>query len=130
VATKLDEARRLLATRLQEIEEEREQLIATIAQLDRIGAGAGAAPSRTPKKSTRKSTASRRGRRSGARKRAPRGKREEQLLSSISAHPDFRVADHAREVGVKPQQLYPILNRLKAENRITKKDDKYTVERT
>jgi len=127
VATKLDEARRLLATRLQEIEEEREQLIATIAQLDRIGAGAGSAP---PRKSTRKSTASRRGRRSGARKRAPRGKREEQLLSSISAHPDFRVADHAREVGVKPQQLYPILNRLKAENRITKKDDKYTVERT
>ena len=128
MATKLDEARRLLATRLQEIEEEREQLIATIAQLDRIGAGA--APPRTPRKATRKSTASRRGRRSGARKRAPRGKREEQLLSSISAHPDFRVADHAREVGVKPQQLYPILNRLKAENRITKKDDKYTVERT
>ena len=63
----------------------------------------------------------------GHRKRAPRGKREQQLLTSIGAHPEFRVADHAREVGVKPQQLYPILRRLSEKGAIVKKDSKYTL---
>ncbi len=61
------------------------------------------------------------------RKRAPRGEREKQLLSSIETHPDFRVSEHAREVGVSPQQLYPLLNRLVAKDAIEKKDNRYAL---
>ena len=128
MATKLEEARQLLVKRLEEIDREREQLVAAITQLEGVveSKSASASPAR---RSSRRSRGASKPRRSsnGRRKRAPRGKREEQLLSSITAHPDFRVADHAREVGVKPQQLYPILNRLLEREAITKQDDKYVL---
>ena len=130
LATKLEEARQLLVKRLEEIDREREQLVAAITQLEGVveSKSAAASPARRSSRRSRGSTKPRRSNSSnGRRKRAPRGKREEQLLSSITAHPDFRVADHAREVGVKPQQLYPILNRLLEREAITKKDDKYVL---
>ena len=122
--TKLEEARKLLVKRLEEIENEREQLQAAIAQLDDVAGGASAPAAPTSPKRTKSSSRGPRGSRGGG-KRAPRGKREKQLLASIGAHPDFRVSDHAREVGVKPQQLYPILNRLVDNEKIVKKDNKY-----
>jgi hypothetical protein len=120
-SSKLDEARRLLAKRLEEIDRERKQLTAAIEQLDGLGQ---TGPAGNGRRSSRRSTRSRRTARKAG-KRAPRGEREKQLLSSIKAHPDYRVADHAREVGVSPQQLYPLLNRLASQDKIVKKDSKY-----
>ena len=126
--TKLEQARDLLAKRLEELDGEREQLIAAIAQLDGAAKGSSAG-STAPKRrsSSRRRSSSKTTTRGTRRKRAPRGERESQLLASIEANPGYRVSDHAREVGVKPQQLYPILNRLKSENKITKKDDKFVI---
>ena len=126
--TKLEQARDLLAKRLEELDGEREQLIAAIAQLDGAAKGSGAAaPASKRRSSSRRRSSSKTTTRGTRRKRAPRGERESQLLASIEANPGYRVSDHAREVGVKPQQLYPILNRLKSENKITKKDDKFVI---
>ena len=126
--TKLEQARDLLAKRLEELDGEREQLIAAIAQLDGAAKGSSAAaPASKRRSSSRRRSSSKTTTRGTRRKRAPRGERESQLLASIEANPGYRVSDHAREVGVKPQQLYPILNRLKSENKITKKDDKFVL---
>jgi len=126
--TKLEQARDLLAKRLEELDGEREQLIAAIAQLDGAAKGSSAAaPASKRRSSSRRRSSSKTTTRGTRRKRAPRGERESQLLASIEANPGYRVSDHAREVGVKPQQLYPILNRLKSENKITKKDDKFVI---
>ncbi len=46
---------------------------------------------------------------------------------SIKSNPDYRVSEHAREVGVSPQQLYPLLGRLVEKDEIVKKDSKYAV---
>ncbi len=126
MATKLEEARRLLEKRLEEIERERDQLAAAIAELGKVEAN-GSAPSHAHTRGRRRRSSVRHRTVNGHRKRAPRGKREQQLLTSIGAHPEFRVADHAREVGVKPQQLYPILRRLSEKGAIVKKDSKYTL---
>ena len=127
--TKLQQARDLLAKRLEELDGEREQLIAAIAQLDEAakGSSAAAAPAAPKRRSSRRRATSTTTTRGTRRKRAPRGERESQLLASIEANPGYRVSEHAREVGVKPQQLYPILNRLTTENRITKKDDRFVL---
>jgi DNA-binding NtrC family response regulator len=127
--TKLEQARDLLANRLEELDGEREQLVAAIAQLDKAAKGSTLKPAaRSSSRRSRSNGASKtRTSRGTRRKRAPRGERESQLISSIKSNPDFRVSEHARAVGVKPQQLYPILNRLSSEKRIVKKDDRYVI---
>jgi DNA-binding NtrC family response regulator len=128
VPDKLEEARSLLEKRLAELDAERDQLTAAIKQLDGVitgsGNGSSSRPRRTQSRSRSNGSSTKRSS-GGSRKRARRGQREKQLLSSIEAHPDFRVSDHAREVGVSPQQLYPLLNRLVAKDAIVKKDSKY-----
>ena len=127
--TKLEQARDLLAKRLEELDGEREQLIAAISQLDGAAKGSSAtAPAPKRRSGSRRRASSKTTTRGTRRKRAPRGERESQLLASIEANPGFRVSEHARAVGVKPQQLYPILNRLKSENRIAKKDDRFVIQ--
>jgi hypothetical protein len=122
MSDKLAEARSLLEKRLAEIDAERDQLNAAIKQLEAV---AGASSRVAPRSSRNSSSGTRRKRSTGSRKRARRGQREQELLSSIKSHPDYRVSDHARQVGVSPQQLYPLLNRLIAKDAIVKKDSKY-----
>jgi hypothetical protein len=124
MSDKLTEARSLLEKRLAEIDAERDQLKAAIKQLEAV-AGTSSQPA---SKSSRNSASRTRSKGStGSRKRARRGQREKQLLSSIKANPDYRVSDHARQVGVSPQQLYPLLNRLVAKDVVVKKDSRYRV---
>ena len=124
---KLEEARSLLEKRLAELDAEREQLTAAIKQLDGVMKGSGNGSTASSRRTSTRTRGSRNStkRSSGSRKRARRGQREKQLLSSIKANPDYRVSDHAREVGVSPQQLYPLLNRLVSKDAIVKKDSKY-----
>jgi DNA-binding NtrC family response regulator len=127
VPDKLTEARALLETRLAELDSEREQLTAAIEQLDGVMKGSGNGSSARRRSSTRRGGSAKRSSNGGSRKRARRGQREKQLLNSLKAHPDYRVSDHAREVGVSPQQLYPLLNRLVAKDAVVKKDNRYTL---
>ena len=129
--TQLEEARTLLVTRLEEIDRERRQLLEAIGQLDALieveGPATGRGSRRGRKRVRTASTGNGKKRRPRRRSRAPRGEREKQLLKSIKAHPDYRVSEHAREVGVSPQQLYPLLRRLVDKNAIVKEDSRYTV---
>jgi hypothetical protein len=116
---KLEDARKLLNDRIAELDAEREQLTKALERLQDVGGS-------TPSRSRRRSSGSATRRRSGSgRKRAPRGEREKQLLVSLKSHPDRRVSDHAREIGVRPQQLYPILNRLIKEDKVEKAGGRY-----
>jgi hypothetical protein len=121
VADKLEDAQRLLRDRIGELDSEREQLKTAIERLEAIEKGRTSPSRRSP----RKRRAARRGRKAGTGKRARRGERERQLIASIGTDPDRRVTDHAREIGVRPQQLYPILSRLIKSDRLEKSDGRY-----
>jgi predicted Rossmann fold nucleotide-binding protein DprA/Smf involved in DNA uptake len=112
MADKLQDAKRLLRDRVAELDSERQQLTKALECLER---------SRGRRSSRRRS------RSSGDGKRAARGEREQQLIASIQADPGRRVSDHAREIGVRPQQLYPILNRLTKSDNLEKTDGRYTL---
>ncbi len=91
--------------RLSELENERKAIEAALASLDEKSAG--------------KPTGSKRRRRSVAR-RARRGERQVQFLTVVRDHPGEPMAELAREMGVRPQQLYPIARRLSDEGAIAK----------
>lgn len=110
----IERARQLLEQRVAELEAERVRLSETLARLEAKA---------SPKNGGRPSTATAAARRRST--RASRGEREQQLLVSIEANPDYRVSDHAREIGVRPQQLYPLLHKLEASGKVTKGDDGY-----
>ena len=115
----LEQARKVLKQRIAEIDDERGRLERALAEL-----GSGSSGTR---RSGRTSAAKPRGR-SRSRstgKRAPRGQREDQLLSSIRSNPDYRVSQHAREIGVSAQQLYPLLRRLSDKSLISKANGRY-----
>lgn len=101
----IDQARKLMKDRLAELNTEREAIEAALGSLD--------------EKSARKSAGSKRRRRSVAR-RARRGERQLQFLTVVRDHPGEPIAELAREMGVRPQQLYPIARRLSDEGEIAK----------
>jgi transcriptional regulator with GAF, ATPase, and Fis domain len=113
----IDRARHAIEDRLKDLREEERRLEQALKHLvGRDGA--------KPKKGRTKSSPTR----ARTRKRAPRGQREKQLLASIKKHPDYKQADHAREIGVKPSQVYGLVNRLSKDGKVKKsKDGKLSV---
>jgi hypothetical protein len=118
VSKTLDQARRLLESRLNEVEDEANRLRRAISSLSEGSAGAAAKSS--PSKLRAGRSARSKPRAKPRAKRARRGEREGQLLASIKAHPENSVSQHARAIGVSPQQAYPLLKRLGAAGRIEK----------
>ena len=108
-AESIDRARRLLETRLAEVETERDRLRAAIEQLTPSGSDRSA---RTPRARRRS-------------KRARRGQRQEEFLALLKAKPGASIAEIAREMGVKPQQLYAVARRLTESGDVTKRDGSY-----
>lgn len=107
----LDQARKVIETRLHELEDEARKLRDALANLD------GGRPIRR-----------RRRRRSTAR-RAPRGRRQEQFLTAVKKSPGAPVSQIAKGMGVAPQQLYPIGRRLHQRGQIRKQGKGYAVKR-
>lgn len=101
----IDQARKLMTDRLSELENERKAIEAALASLDEKSAG--------------KPTGSKRRRRSVAR-RARRGERQVQFLDVVREHPGEPISEIAKEMGVRPQQLYPIARRLSDQGAIAK----------
>ncbi len=98
----------MLRERLEEIDRERGQLEQA---LTRLGAGARGAAMPARRRS-----------RGGPGRRAPRGRRREQVLDQIRTQPGAPIVDLAKAIGVAPQQLYPIVHRLRASGAIVKRD--------
>lgn len=111
----LDEARKILAARIEAIDAERQRLERALSEL--TGTSASKPRSRSAGKAKAKPTTRRR-----TRRRARPGQREDELLASIREHPEKTVSEHARGIGVPPQQLYPILRRLQQDSKIEKAD--------
>ena len=103
----IERARAIIENGLAELESERSRLHRALADLD-------SASGRTP-------AHSRRATRNGGR-RARRGQRREEFLKAVGLRAGEPVSVLAQEIGVPPQQLYPIARKLHAEELIVKHD--------
>jgi hypothetical protein len=99
----LDRARNVIEERLHELEAETKKLRDALARLAHQDG-------RKPR-----SKAARR-----ASKRAPRGKRQSQLLASIEDHPEYKPSEHAKAMKVSPNQVYGLASRLQGQGKIAK----------
>ena len=101
-----------------EIQEEMEGLRSALAALDsepaqEVSGGGARAVAQTNTKKAKKS-----------RKRAPRGQRREQILSTIKSHPGIKAAQLARDVDAQPSAVHQILKKLVDAGDIKKNADK------
>jgi hypothetical protein len=119
----IERARGIIEDRIREIEAERARLEEA---LDGLGQSVAARPAATPRSAARRPRPARAGRTP----RAARGERERQLLKSIQKSPERRVSDHARAMGVRPQQLYPLLRRLQSSGQIERTERGFRVKET
>lgn len=99
----LDRARHIIEERLHELEDEAKKLRDALARL------AHQDGRKRKKRSGRPTT-----------KRAPRGERQRQLLTSIENHPDYKPSEHAKAMKVSPNQVYALARKLHDEGKITK----------
>jgi transposase-like protein len=107
--TAVDRARKFIEDRLGEIEKEAASLRAALTSLERT---TGRPPARRSRTSPPSKT---------SRRRATRGQRQEEFLAALNANPGAPMSHIAREIGVRPQQLYPIAHRLTDAGRIFKR---------
>jgi hypothetical protein len=107
----LDQARKAIQGRLQELEDEARRLRAALTHLGDGKSTAG-----------RRRTATRRG---STTRRAPRGRRQEQFLAAVRKNPGIPVSQIAKDMGVASAQLYPIARRLHQKGEIRKRDKGY-----
>jgi DNA-binding MarR family transcriptional regulator len=100
----IEKAKKLMEARLVELEQERKAIKAALASL-------GGQTTDGPRRSKRR-------RRTATRVR--RGERQVQFVNVVGQHPGEPISAIAREMGVKPQQLYPIARRLSDAGTIAK----------
>jgi hypothetical protein len=112
----LEEARGLITTRIAELDTERAKLVAALSSLSAVSHGSGS--SKPANRSNGKSTRRRA-------KRAARGQRQVEFLSALESRPGASMAEIARRMGVRPQQLYPIARRLVGDGLIVKAETGY-----
>jgi predicted Rossmann fold nucleotide-binding protein DprA/Smf involved in DNA uptake len=125
----IDDVRRLIQTRLTEIDAERKGLERAVAAMTE-GSGPRA-PRRRRSRSveTAGSLAPKPGRAEAPdpapTKRAPRGRRREELLDAIEAEPGARPSKLAQSIGIRPTQVSVLLAKLRAERLIVKDGEGY-----
>src|SRR5215207_10472275 len=93
----VDQAREVLQTRIAELEDESRRLRDALTSLG------GHKPSTSRR---------RRGTRRSTTRRAPRGQRQQQFLAAVKKNPGVPVSGIAKDIGIAPQQLYPVARRL------------------
>ena len=111
--TSVERARNLIVKRLSDLEGEAASLKRALASLEEVD-GRG-------KKRAQTAT------RSGGKTRAARGQRQAEFLAAIKKRPGAPMAEIARKMGVKPQQLYPIARRLTDAGELAKRDGRYVL---
>lgn len=110
MADVVDQARKAIEARLAELEDEARRLRDALTSLGDHGL------------STRRRTSRR-----TATRRAPRGQRQQQFLAAVKKNPGAPVSEIAKDIGVSPQQLYPIARRLREQGEIRKRGKGYAV---
>jgi hypothetical protein len=127
----VDEARKLIETRLAEIDAEARSLKQAIVGLGERAAGPrGGAALRgrwsTGATSPAATAPKRRGHgRQKAGKRAAPGQRQAELLAAIKADPGVRPADLARAVGIRPAHVHALIAKARTEKLIKKSGKGY-----
>ena len=112
MADVVDQARKAIQTRLDELEEEARRLKSALASL-------------APKPARRRGRSP--ARRRPTTRRAPRGQRQEQFLAAVKKNPGAPVSQIAKDVGVAPQQLYTVARRLHQKGEIRKQGKGYAI---
>jgi hypothetical protein len=116
----LDEARRTIEKRINELEEELKSLRRALGKL-----GDGRRPSRRrSRRSSRQSRSPARASTDGGRRL---GKRQEQFLGVVKKNPGSQVAELSRSIGISPQQGYGIAESLRKRGRIKKQGKGYAI---
>lgn len=127
----IDDARRMIESRIAEIETEARQLEPALAHL--VGSqGTGPRRRRARGKGTRTSTSPtpatpRKGSPQKAGKRAARGERQRQLLAAIEANPGARPSELARSIGIRPTQVSVLIAKARSEMLIVKSGKGYAL---
>jgi hypothetical protein len=123
--TAIDAARKLIQSRLAELDAEARDLERALASLGELSAPrrrrgrpkkAAAAPTKAKPRAARKRKSS---------KRAPRGQRREQLLAAVKANPGARPSELAREIGIPASQLHSLIEKARKEKLLVKKGKGY-----
>lgn len=122
----IDEVRRLIQTRLNEIDAETKVLERAVAA---IGEGSASPPPRrsSPATDPPSSPPKRRRPKAASTRRAPRGRRREQVLAAIEADPGARPSQLATTIGIRPTQVSVLLAKLRAEKLIVKDGEGYAL---
>jgi hypothetical protein len=126
----IEGARKLIASRLAELDSEAKQLERAL-----VGLGEGSAPRRRvgrPRKragatSARAKSKSHTSGKRRTTKRAARGERQTQLLAAIKANPGHGAADHAKTLGVASSQVHALLRKAQTEKQIVKRGKGYAL---
>jgi sugar-specific transcriptional regulator TrmB len=113
----LDEARRLVETRLDDLNSERDRLERVIVELN---GGAPKAARRPRAKATATAAPAKRARRKGGKTRA------DQAVKLIEKKPGISASDIAKTMKIKPNYLYRVLGDLEKEGRVTKDGRNYS----
>jgi hypothetical protein len=128
----IDDARRLIETRLAEIEAEARRLERAVASLGE-GSGRRRHPGRSPKRVSPVPTSAPSkpkrpvGGRRKAGRRAARGQRRDELLAAIKAGPGARPSDLAKAIDVGPPQVHALIAKARAEKLIVKRGKGYAL---
>jgi hypothetical protein len=126
----IDDARRLIETRLAEIEAEARSLERAVAILGEGSSSRRHRPGRRPKDATDASPPlpgprHRAPRRRKGGKRAARGQRRNELLTAIKATPGGRPSELAKAIGVRPTQVHALIAKASADKLIVKRGKGY-----
>lgn len=114
----VNDARKLIQARMAELHQELGYLKRALEQLD--GADGSSKPAKARGRGRGRGRAKAAGRRKRSSKRAARGQRREQLLAAIKTNPGAGASDLAKEIGVKPGQVYGLLRKAQADKLIAK----------
>ncbi len=106
----VDQARKTIEARLRELEDEARRLRDALTTLE-VASPRPATPHHTPVNT----------------RRAPRGQRQQQFLVAVKKNPGAPVSEIAKDIGVSPQQLYPVARRLREKGEIRKQGKGYAV---
>jgi hypothetical protein len=128
----IDDARRLIESRLAEIEAEAGRLERALASLGegsrprrgRPGRQSGAAAAQTSAApQPRRTPAPRRGRT----KRAARGQRQEELLAAIKSDPAARPSELAASIGIRATQVHALIAKARADRLLVRSGRGYAL---
>lgn len=127
----IDDARRLISSRLAELDAEMKELERAL-----VGLGDGTGPRRRrpvrPSKAAVATSAPPRPKRPPSprrkrTKRAARGQRRDQLLAVLKATPGARPSELAKAIGVRPTQVSVVIAKARAEKLIVRRGDGYAL---